>query len=399
MSVAFTIKSVYIFPMKKSDATQGTEYLRTWIEIDTRAIKNNYTIFRKLIGKECCLMAVVKSNAYGHNLINFSLAVEKLGVDWFGVDSIVEGIALREAGIVKPILVLGYTLGERIQDAIKYNLSITVGDFVTLATIQSLGKKAKNLQIHLKVDTGMHRQGFFVKEIPKVIQILESKGFSAKLEGMYTHFSSAKDPKHPKVTQKQVSAFQEADMMLAQAGYGNIMRHAGATAGAILYPQAHFDMVRIGIGLYGLWPSKKVEKAYKNKLHLKPVLTWKTVVSQVKEIKKGESVGYDLTETLKRDSKIAILPIGYWHGFPRILSSKGQILIRGKRAKILGRVSMDMVCVDVTGIVGVRAGDEAVIIGKNGKDYISADEIDELAGTTAYEIVTRINPLIKKFFV
>ena len=172
--------------------------------------------------------------------------------------------------------------------------------------------------------------------------------------------------------------------------------HASATAGAILFPQAHYDMVRIGIGLYGLWPSRETEAFASRRLNLKPVLSWKTIVGEVKSLPKGSKISYDGLESLYRDSIIGICPIGYWHGFPRALSSVGEVLVNGKRAKVLGRVTMDMIIIDLTDCGKVGVGDEAVLIGSQKKETITAFHFAELADASWYEIVTRINPLIKK---
>lgn len=372
------------------------QYLRTRIEINRRALKKNYDIFRYLIGKKCLLMAVVKSNAYGHGLIDFSRAAEKLGIDWFGVDSIVEAENLRKAGSKKPILVFGYTLRDKIRNAIKNNISLTVADFSALKNLKTINKRGDKLKIHLEIDTGMHRQGFFVSEIPAVIKILKSQNLPLKLEGVYTHFASAKNPAFPSATLCQIEEFKKAINILESAGFGGIMKHAAATAGTIIFPQSHFDLVRVGIGLYGLWPSKETQEAFKDKIKFEPVLSWKTIVSQIKNLPKGSGIGYDMAETLDRPSRVAVLPIGYWHGFPRLLSSIGRVLICGSEAKVLGRVSMDMISVDITDVKNVKIGGEAVLIGKSGKLEISADDLAYLSGTINYEIVTRLNPLIQR---
>ncbi|MBI5306692.1 alanine racemase [Candidatus Wolfebacteria bacterium] len=369
--------------------------IRTWVEINRQNLKNNYKTFRNLISQKCFLMAVVKSNAYGHGLIDFSRSVEKLGVYWFGVDSVIEAENLRKAGVKKPILVLGYTLPDKINEAVKNNISLTIADFSALKNIDRRGVLRDKLKIHLKIDTGMHRQGFFVSEIPAVIKILKSLP-NVNLEGVYTHFSSAKNPAFPAATARQIEEFKKAVNLLESAGFKKIIKHAAATSGTINFPQSHFDMVRIGIGLYGYWPSKETKEAFKNKIKLKPILSWKTIVGQIKNLPKGSKIGYDLTEIVNRSSRMAILPIGYWHGFPRSLSSIGKVLINGKEAKILGRVSMDMICVDITDIKNAKIGDEAVLIGKSGKLEISADDLAYLSDTVNYEIITRINPLIKR---
>lgn len=373
--------------------------LRTWIQINQQALKNNYNLFRRLIGPKCLLMAVVKSNAYGHSLIDFSRAVENLGVDWFGVDSIVEAESLRKAGLKKPVLVLGYTLQNKIENAIKNNISLTIADFSALKNLKTINKNGGKLKIHLKIDTGMHRQGFFVSEIPAVIKILKSGTLPVILEGVYTHFSSAKNPAFPSTTFHQIEEFKKAIDLLESAGFKLSIKHAAATSGTIIFPQSHLDLVRIGIGLYGLWPSKEIKEAFKRKIKLEPVLSWKTIVSQIKNLPKGSKIGYDLTETLDRLSKVAVLPIGYWHGFPRSLSSIGKVLINGNGVKVLGRVSMDMVSVDVTDVKNVKVGDEVVLIGKSGKLEISVDDMAYLSDTINYEIATRLNPLMKRIMV
>ena len=372
--------------------------LRTWIEINQRALKNNYSIFRRLIGPKCLLMSVVKSNAYGHSLIDFSRATESLGIDWFGVDSIVEAESLRKAGLKKPILVLGYTLESKIGNAFKNNISLTVSDFSTLKNLKNIKIHGHKLKIHIKIDTGMHRQGFFVSEIPAVIKILKSQP-NIILEGVYTHFSSAKNPAFPSATFNQIEQFKKAIDLFESAGFKGFIKHTAATSGTIIFPQSHFDLVRIGIGLCGLWPSKETKEAFREKIKLEPVLSWKTIVGQIKSLPKGSKVGYDLTETLDRSSSVAILPIGYWHGFPRSLSSIGKVLIKGNEVKVIGRVSMDMISVDVTDVKNVKVGDEVILIGRSEKSEISVDDMAYLSDTINYEIVTRLNPLIKRIVV
>ena len=372
--------------------------LRTWIEIDRKAIKNNYNVFRKLLSKTTKLMSVVKSNAYGHGLVDFSKEIQKLGVDFFGVDSIVEADTLRESGIKKPILVLGYTLAVRFKEALRNNASLTISDFESLKNIEKYKKTLNNLKIHIKIDTGMHRQGFFPEEIPRVIQILKTLP-RIKVEGLYTHFSSAKNPNSKTETSKQINQFKKVIQLFEEASFRNTIKHASATGGTLVFSGEYFDMVRVGIGLYGLWPSKEIENVYRNKIKLKPVLSWKTIVPQIKKVPKGAGVGYDLTEKLSRDSIVAILPVGYWHGFPRSLSGKGNVLIRGVKAKVLGRVSMDMIVVDVTDVKGAKVLDVVTIIGKDSAQEITARDTAYFAETSQYEIITRLNPLIKRIVV
>jgi len=297
--------------------------------------------------------------------------------------------------------VLGYTLPEMIKEAFRKNISLTVSNFESLS---SLIKAKVKIKIHVKVDTGMNRHGFFVEDIPKVLEILASNNLSAGqagniiVEGLYTHFSMAKDPASPDYTNSQVEKFEKWCVAFSEVGYSPIC-HASATSGTLLFNKAHYDMVRIGIGQYGIWPSEESAKFFEGKILLKPVLSWKTIIAEIKKISKGSRVGYDGTNTVLRDTKLAVLPIGYWHGYPRALSNTGYVLINGLEAKILGRVCMDIIMVDITDIENVKVGDEVVLIGKSKNTEITADEISKLLGGSTYELLTRINPLMKRFYI
>lgn len=369
--------------------------LRTWIEVRKADLRDNYHTFRNIIKAETRLMAIAKSNAYGHGLIDYALFMESLGIDWFGVDSVVEALALRESGIKKPILVLGYTLPEKITEAFSNKISLTVSSFEALKEFSKLFPAVP--KIHLKIDTGMHRQGFFIEELPRVLEFIEQKMDLNVIEGIYTHFAAAKNPKQTRGTLKQIEQFEKTIKILANKNVRAI-KHAAATAGTLNFPQSHYDMVRIGIGLYGLWPSRETFQSSRSSISLKPALVWKTIISEVKNLPKGSKIGYDFTETLTRDSKIAVCPIGYWHGFPRALSSKGYVVIKNKTCKVLGRVSMDMITVDVTEVEGIKIGDIVTILGDQGRAP-TAEGLAGLSGTTNYEIITRLNPLIKRLYL
>ena len=379
--------------------------LRTWIEIDRKAIRYNFNVFKSLISKKTKLMAVVKSNAYGHDLIQFSKEMEKLGADFLGVDSITEARALRREGVTLPILVLGYTMPELFAEAAKDDISLAVSTFETLEAIskQSASRRiSKPLKIHIKVDTGMHRQGFLAEDLPKILAFLKSKILHHKspsilIEGLFTHFAAAKNPAFPKDTKNQIDEFKQWVTEFNKVGLHPIF-HAAASSGTLVFPEAHFDMVRIGIGLYGLWPERAVKSYLKNRIALTPILSWKSFITEVKRLPKGIKIGYDLTETLVKDTTVAVVPIGYWHGYPRALSAIGQVLVRGKNAKVLGRISMDMVTIDVGGIAGVAPGDEVMIISTDDTSPASAEGIGGLLDASRYEIVTRLNPLIKRIY-
>lgn len=368
--------------------------VRTWVEIDARALRHNAGEFLKLIPRKTRLMAVIKSNAYGHglSLVAGQLANSKL--IWFGVDSIVEALRLRKDGIKHPILVLGHTLPGRMADAVKRDIIVSISNFDSLFALAALKKRP---HFHLKLDTGMCRQGFLPEDVSRLTAFLRKARL--KPHGVFTHFSSAKDPDDPAFTAKQFETFSAMLDVLEAAGYTGCMRHASATGGALLFPEAHLDMVRIGMGLYGYWPSEESQKTKNIKrktIKLKPVLAWKSVIAEVKKIPKGSRVGYDGTERVSRDTIMAVIPIGYWHGYDRGLSKIGEMLVRGKHARVLGRISMDMTVIDVTDIPKALVGDEVVLIGVQGKEKILADELAGKIDTTAYEFLTSINPLIKR---
>jgi len=369
--------------------------IRTWIEIDRSKLANNYRIFRKLISQKCKLMAVVKSNAYGHDLIQYSRNLEQLGTDWFAVDSVTEALALRSAGIRKPILVLGYTLPEMFGEAAENDISLSISDFEQLDIFKN-SRLPKRLKVHIKVDTGLHRQGFCLEKLLNITK-WATENPHINIEGLYTHLAAAKDPKIREHTSAQISKFNEAIKIVESFGLRPIY-HVAATPAAIDYPESHFDMVRIGTGLMGIWPGKKIKKSYSDSLDLQGILSWKTVVSETKSIPKGSGIGYDFTEVLKKDSKIAVIPVGYWHGLRRGLSSVGEVLVHEKRARIIGRISMDMAVIDVTDIPEVKIGDVVTIIGEDGDDSISIEEITEKAEIYDVEFMTLLNPQMRRIY-
>ncbi len=370
---------------------------RTWIEIDRSAVKHNYEQFRSLIPQSTKLCGVVKSNAYGHGFIDFARELEVLGVDMFAVDSVSEALRLRKEGLEKPILVLGYTLPEKIIEASQDNIALTVSQFETLEFIKNLDVQQK-IKIHIKVDTGMHRQGFLEEYSDKLVVLLKEISSKVEVVGLFSHLASADDPQQILFTEIQVKRLLVWKEIFTQAGF-SFMTHIGATSGVIGLPEAHFDMVRVGAGLYGVWPSEELRERFSQTIILKPVLSWKAIISEIKKVPQGDKIGYGLTEEFTRDTVVGIVPIGYWHGFDRGLSSKGNVLVNGERTKVLGRVSMDMIAIDLTGIDPVEVLNEAVLIGKSGSEEIFLQDIASLIDTSSYEVMTRLNPLIKKIYV
>ncbi|MEK7564028.1 MAG: alanine racemase [Patescibacteria group bacterium] len=370
--------------------------LRTWVEIDRDAVKANYKTFKNIVGDRI-LMAVVKSNAYGCGLVLFSKELVKNGVNFFGVDSFDEALELRDAGIKVKILVLGYVSPLYYKEAIQKDISLTISNFTTLEALRKI-KINKKLNIHIKVDTGLGRQGFFIKDIKKVLKILKSVQKNVQVEGLYSHLAMGEDlsKEAREYTEHQVNELNTWYEEFIKEKY-KPLKHICASAATMFYLEYHFDMVRVGIGMYGLWSSKETKFAMEKKYPLYPVLSWKAIITEVKIFPKGISIGYDLTEKLKRNSKLAIIAVGYWHGYPRVLSRKGTFNVQGKKVKIIGSVCMDMIVLDVTGLP-VKVGSEVAIIGGDYGHYAEVDVMAQDSDTINYEINTRINPIIKRFY-
>ncbi len=376
--------------------------MKTWVEISKNKLLHNLEQFRKLVGNGVKIMGVVKANAYGHGLTEVAGVISDQ-VDWFGVDSLAEALKLRETGIKKPILILGYTELADLREAVKNSISLTV---YNKETVEKLGKipihnPNLNPNVHIKIETGTSRQGVKEGEILDFVEIIK-KYPSIQIEGLSTHFANIEDTTDSSFAMEQLATFLRVASTLEKNGVAVLLKHTACSAATILFPETHFNMVRLGISMYGLWSSKETKAVAKNKnvnLNLKPVLTWKTIVAQLKTVKSGTFIGYGLTERVSRDSKIAVLPVGYWDGYDRKLSSIGNVLIRGKRCKVLGRVCMNMIIVDVTDLKKVNLEDEVVLLGRQGKEEITADELAQKVGTINYEVVTRINPLIARIII
>lgn len=373
--------------------------MKTWVEINKNNLLHNLEQIRKLVGDGVKIMGVVKANAYGHGLVGVAQAISDK-VDWFGVDSLSEALKLREIGTKKPILVLGYTELKDLKEAVKNNISLTV---CNKETIEKLGKipihnPNLNPKIHIKIETGTARQGVLEKDILDFVKFVKQYP-SIEIQGISTHYANIEDTTDSSFAMAQLEIFSRVSEVLKKEDVVVPLRHTACSAATILFPETRFDMVRLGISMYGLWSSKETMAAAKNKnvdLSLKPVLSWKTIVAQVKSVKSGTSVGYGLTERVSRDSKVAILPIGYWDGYDRKLSSVGSVLIHRKRCKVLGRVCMNMIVVDVTDLPKIELEDEVILLGRRGREEVSAEDLAQKIGTINYEVVTRINPLIPR---
>jgi alanine racemase len=336
-------------------------------------------------------MGVVKANAYGHGAVETTKALIRQGVSRVAVVSIEEGITLRQAGINAPIVVLGPLFQEQFADLFAHQLTPVVSD---VSVLPSLAQAAASLPtpypIHLKIETGMGRLGLTQDELASVIG---SHKFptSLQLEGLMTHLADTDGPATD-ATQQQLALFNEAIKTVKAGGFSVPLIHAANSGGAVRFPQAHFSLVRPGIMLYG-YHTLPGSVAVPD---LKPVLSLRTCIAQLRTIQPGRTVSYNGTFTATRPTRIAILPIGYADGLSRRLSNRGRVLIQGQRAPIAGLVCMDMVMVDVTHIMGAVVGDEAVLIGRQGEDQITANDIAEWADTIPYEVLCAIGPRVPR---
>ncbi len=368
----------------------------TWIEINQKALLSNLRQFRQRVGKRTKIMAVVKANAFGHGILAVAQIVAPK-VDWFGVNRLEEGLALRQMKIKSPILILGYLPPLAMREAISHDLSFVVLNLSAAKRAQQAARKlSQRAKVHLKVETGTNRLGICGKELIRLAKFCSSQN-ELFLEGLYTHYANIEDTLDSSFAQGQLRKFKEAERFMQKKGVKIPLKHTACTAATILFEETNFNLIRLGIGLYGLWPSRETKISAQEKgikINLQPVLTWKTKIAQIKAVAKGETVGYGRTFITSRKTKIAVLPIGYWDGYDRGLSSSGRVLIKGHSAPVIGRICMNMMMVDVTEIPLIKPEDEVVLLGKQGKEEITTEEIAQKMGTINYEVVTRINPLI-----
>jgi alanine racemase len=375
----------------------------TWVEIDARALRGNIKRFRELVGSEILLAAVVKANAYGHGLEAVSTLALEAGADWLAVESPAEGELLRKLGLRCPILLLGNVQLSDLADVVRANLRITAFNQETLEALAVEAARLKrDVRVHLKVETGMSRRGMLLEHIPEALGLLQ-RAEHVHLEGICSHLATADEPTDPSYARGQVESFRNAVVEVEGRGIRVPLKHLLNSAGTLLLKEAHHDLVRVGISMYGLWPSEQTRRACLEETigigSLAPVLAWKTRVVQVKEIPTGTFIGYGRTFRTTRPTRLAALPVGYSDGYDRKLSNKGSVLIREERASVLGRVSMNVTMVDITDIPGVCLEEEVILLGRQGEQEISADELAGLLETINYEVVTRINWSIPRVII
>ncbi|WP_018131432.1 alanine racemase [Effusibacillus pohliae] len=367
----------------------------TWAEVNLANIAHNVREFRRILPVQTRLLAAVKADGYGHGAVQVAKQALAAGVSYLAVASVEEAVELRKAGIAAPILVLGYTPPEASRVVVRWDLTQTVFQSETLEalaqTARAAGKKAR---VHIKVDTGMGRIGLQAEEAADFICAAADRE-GIEVEGVFSHFATA-DEADNTYTERQIARWKRLLAELEARGVRIALRHIANSAAAIQYPEMAYDMVRIGISLYGLYPSKQVDRS---KVELRQALRLVTKIVHLKTLPRGAGVSYGATKVEREQAVIATLPVGYGDGYSRLLSGKAQVLIRGQRAAVIGRICMDQCMVDVTDVEGVSVGDEVVLYGGQGENFISLDEVADWMGTISYEVACALGKRVPRTYV
>jgi len=363
---------------------------RVWAEIDLDAISENLRLVRaQAPGRG--VIAIVKANAYGHGAVPVGWHLASQGADALGVGDSAEAIELRRAGISAPILILGAVVPGELADVVAHDIAVTVHTTERVRLLQREARRAGRLaRVHLKVDTGMGRLGCTPSRAPTIAQLVHDSDF-LRLEGLCTHFACA-ESSGDEYTARQHALFREVGTRLEAAGIAVPIRHAAASAPALRGAAPELDAIRPGLALYGVSPDRRLQG------DLRPVLTLRTRVIFLKDLPAGSSIGYERSYVTPRRTRIATLPVGYSDGYPWRLGGRGEVLIGGRRAPVVGRISMDYLCVDVGGIPGASVGDEVVLIGRSGAETVEARELADRAGTIPYEIFTRLGRRVERVY-
>lgn len=368
--------------------------LTSWLEISQSALTHNFNVLKKNLSPKTKILCVIKGNAYGHDLKTTLTVLKKNKPDFYGVFDIQDGIVIRALDKKTPVLILCPAQESFVPLAIKHNFSLSVTSNEVLFKI-SRKKFARPLKLHLAIETGLGRDGIPYQELSRSIALIHNKK-TIVVESLYTHFSGAESRTFDQLTKLQVSRLLEWESAFQNIGI-KPLTHASGTAGSLLGDVFQLDMCRVGLGLYGLWPSDET-KHITNKIKLIPALTWKTKIVDINELPKLHGIGYDATFITTKPTKVAVVPVGYYDGIVRSASNRAYMLVRGQKVPLRGRVMMNMCVLDITD-VNAHVGDEVVIIGHQLKNTISADEWAEWGNTINYEITTKINPLLPRILV
>lgn len=368
---------------------------RTWIEISASAVRQNLRSFQRLVGPRVGIMPVIKANAYGHGLTELATILRREKTSAYGVAYGEEALHLRASGYRGRIVVLSSWQPSDLPQLIQKNIELVTWDWQSFDAINAAAKRSQRRpMVHLKLDTGTTRIGFLLSDLPKLqrIVIQESR---LKIVGLFSHFANAEE-RSMRRTNEQLKRFTTHNNTLSLPG--RVERHISCTAAILRYPEAYFGLVRLGIGLYGLWPSDAIQawvNADNPKFRLEPALAWYTRLAQVKTVPKGTGIGYGSTVIAKRPTRVGVLPIGYADGYDRRLSNSGWVIVHGRRAPVLGRVCMNLVMVDVTNIPTASVHDHVTLLGPG----VSVADWSHTTSALNYELVTRLSPLLPRYIV
>lgn len=369
-------------------------YLRTYAKIDLDAIEYNIdSVLKKLAGR-AKLLAVIKADAYGHGAVEIGRLLEDK-CDFFGVACVEEALELINAGIRKPILILGYVSPSQFEITVRNDIRVPVFSYETAKALSDEAvKQNKNAPFHFCVDTGMSRIGFQISEESADIckQITQLPNVFA--EGLFSHFATADESDLTKA-EKQRELFKNFITMLSDRGVDIPVKHLNNSAGIMVFDET-FDMVRSGIVNYGLYPSEEVDRSL---LDIKPAMEWKARISHIKTLDAGREISYGGTYITEKETVVATIPVGYADGYPRCLSNIGRVIVNGQYAPILGRVCMDQFMVDITGIPGVKPEDEVTLVGRDGNAVLTMEEVSELAHSFNYELPCRVARRVPRVYI
>ncbi|MGI5837069.1 MAG: alanine racemase [Chloroflexota bacterium] len=356
-----------------------------WIEVDLDAIRHNVQAVRGFLGPNCQVMAVVKSQAYGHGMVPVARAALEAGATWLGVSRVREGVQLRNANVSARILILGPVTKAEIPTVIARDLTATVvSDEIAEALSEAATVAGRKVPVHIKIDTGLGRYGVPFEKA-RALALLVSRLPGLQLEALYSHFATA-DDEDDTYAASQMDEFQKAREALEREGLSFPLVHIAASGGTLGVSNSHLNMVRLGLSLYGLYPAQHLA----GKLSLVPALSMRSRIARIFNLKPGQSVGYGRTFIASKAITAALVPVGYADGLPRSHSNRGFVLVNGQRARLIGRVSMDQCVVDISACGLVRVGDPVVVIGRQGNECISCDEFAERSGTISYEVITSL---------
>ena len=379
------------------------EQMAQWIEIDAKAYRHNLRAFRRILGAGVKLMAVVKANGYGHGAAEIAALAVAEGVDYLGLHALAELEVIRPLAGDTPICLLGPSYPWEAEAIAAARVEPTVASLAVARELARAGEASGHtIPVHVKVETGTHRQGIDPAEIPAWAAFLaQTRGI--RFQGLHTHFANIEDTTDHTFAHRQIARLREAREAFAALGMQPQLLHSACSAAAIVMTETHGDLVRLGIASYGLWPSRETYLStllsQRRGPELLPVLSWKTRIAQIKEVAAGSYVGYGCTFRATHAMRLAVLPTGYSDGYDRRLSDRGHVLVRGRRAPVIGRICMNMTMVDITDHAEVGAGEVVTLIGREDTEEISADALAALCGTINYEIVARLGGHIPRVVV